>query len=280
MAKLIYQILSKCILQVQKFMARHCPRGKRSCIGRYKRNVISFRQEFNLNYCETVLSNYTFIVKFSYLDFLSHAKHSLFCCRQTVFWLLFWEVSGLADFVLETIFMTYKHALPATTIFHIWNLKGLITNEGLHMLIPWTLNISDEQTTSKQVEFYVRKPTVLIPRSQYSIKDSSSQKRKIVVKECKTEESADTSQSHDMKLLQGKYCISGGLSLIEGNLSTPEKLDVFDTIRGGQNNSNISTRNICNKNELKLSIPNLLEQGHFDTIVYCRCHKKSKVVSS
>ena len=148
------------------------------------------------------------------------------------------------------------------------------------MLIPWTLNILDEQTTSKQAEFYLRKPTVLMPRRQYSLKDSSSQKRKIVVKECKTEKNADTSQNHDIQFLQGKSCISSGLSLIEGNISTPDRLDVFDTIRGGQNNSNISTRNICNKNELKLSIPNLLEQGHFDTIVYCRCHKKSKVVSS
>ena len=175
--------------------------------------------------------------------------------------------------------MTYKHTLPATTIFYIWNLKGLITNEGLHMLIPWALNISDEQTTSKQVEFYVRKPTVLTPRRQYLAKDSNSQKRKIAVRECKTEQNADTSQNHDMKLLQVKSFISSRLSLIEGNISTSDKLDVFHTIPGGQNNSRSSKRNICTTNELKLSIPNLMEQGHFETIVYCKCHKMSKVVS-
>ena len=214
-----------------------------------------------------------------YLDFLSHFKLSLFCCRQTVFWLFIWEVSGLADFVLETIAMAYKHTLPATTIFYIWNLKGLITNEGLHMLIPWALNKSDGQTTSKQVEFYVRKPTVLTPRRQYLAKDSNSQKRKIAVRECKTEQNADTSQNHDMKLFQGKSSISSGLSLVEGNLSNPYKWVVFDTIHGGQDNSEISRRNICTANELKLSIPNLMEQGHFETIVYCKCHKMSKVVS-
>ena len=34
--------------QVQRFLAGHCPRGKMHCIGRYKRNVISFRQKFYL----------------------------------------------------------------------------------------------------------------------------------------------------------------------------------------------------------------------------------------
>ena len=214
-----------------------------------------------------------------YLDFLSHFKLSLFCCRQTVFWLFIWEVSGLADFVLETIAMAYKHTLPATTIFYIWNLKGLITNEGLHMLIPWALNKSDGQTTSKQVEFYVRKPTALTPRRQYFAKDSNSQKRKIAVRECKTKENADTSQNHDVILLKGKFCILRGLSLNKGNLSTPDKLDVLDIIHGGQNNSRASKRNIYTTKELKLSIPNLMEQGHFKTILYCKCHKMSRVVS-
>ena len=51
------------------------------------------------------------------------------------------------------------------------------------MLIPLTLSISDEQSTPKQVEFYVRKPTALTPRRQDFVKFCDVLKRKIVVRE-------------------------------------------------------------------------------------------------
>ena len=174
--------------------------------------------------------------------------------------------------------MTYKDALPANTIFNIWNLKGLITNEGLHMLIPWTLSISDVKTSLKRVEFYVRKPTVLTPRGQNSVKVSNSLRRTIAVKECKTEENVDARQEHDPKLFQGKSSLSSEPRRFKGDISTPHKLEVFDRVSGGENYSTISRSKIFTANELKLSIPNLIEQRHFETTVYCRCHKMSKVI--
>ena len=193
-------------------------------------------------------------------------KFSLFRCRQTVVWLVFWEASGLADFVLETVFMSYKNSWSATTIFHIWNLKGLITNEGLHMLIPWTLSISEEQKTPKRVEFYVRKPTVLTPRRQNSVKVDNGQRRVMAVKEC----GSARSQKPEIRLLRGKLHMS--------TESFSDKLDSVQTIPGTQNAPKSYKSQICTADELKLSIPNLVDQGHFETIVYCKCHKMSKVV--
>ena len=143
------------------------------------------------------------------------------------------------------------------------------------MLIPLTLTISDEQKTPKQVEFYVQKPTVLTPRRQNSVKFCDVQKRKIVVREIwKSEEK-------NPDLLEGKPGLPIHLGWFKGNFSKPNNFNVFDnTIPGDQDGSKVSEKNICTANELKLSIPNLTEQhGHFQTIIYCRCHKMSRVVS-
>ena len=139
------------------------------------------------------------------------------------------------------------------------------------MLIPLTLSISDEQKTPKQVEFYVRKPTVLTPRRQNFVKFCDVQKR--VVREWNTEENPT--------LLEGKPGLPIHLGWFKGNFSKPNNFDVFDNCTpGDQDGSKVSEKNICTANELKLSIPNLMEQhGHFQTIIYCRCHKMSRVVS-
>ena len=134
------------------------------------------------------------------------------------------------------------------------------------MLIPWTLSISEEQKTPKRVEFYVRKPTVLTPRRQNSVKVDNGQRRVIAVKEC----GSARSQKHEKKLLERKLHMS--------TESISHKLDSFDMIHGSQNAPNSYKSKICTADELKLSIPNLVDQGHFETIVYCKCHKMSKVV--
>ena len=164
--------------------------------------------------------------------------------------------------------MSYNNIWSATTIFHIWNLKGLVTSEGLHMLIPWTLSISDEEKSPKPVEFYVRKPTVLTPRRQNSVKVDNTQGRVVAVKEC----GSAKSQNHEMNLFQRKLHVS--------TESLSDKLDSFETIPGSQNAPKPQKSKICSADELKLSIPNLmLDEGHFETIVYCRCHNMSKIVN-
>ena len=171
--------------------------------------------------------------------------------------------------------MSYKHTWSANTIFLIWNLKGSVTNEGLHMLIPWTLSISDERKTPKHAEFYARKPTVLTPRRQNSVKVDSCQRRLMGVKEC----GSSKSQKHEMRLLRGKLGMSTKLSWVEGNSSTSDKLDSFETIPSGQNAPKPYKSKICTANELKLSIPNLMDQRHFEAIVYCKYHKMSRIVN-
>ena len=169
--------------------------------------------------------------------------------------------------------MSYKEDWSATTIFHIWNLKGLITNEGLHMLIPWTLSIppDEEKAPKRATEFYVRKPTILTPRRPNSVRvDNGEDEREVVtVREC----GKGKSQNQDeMKLLQRKLHM-----WIESRTSISDKLDSFEFIPASQNAP--EPKRICASNELKLSIPNLVDQGHFETMIYCRRHKMSSVVS-
>ena len=136
------------------------------------------------------------------------------------------------------------------------------------MLIPWTLSISDEEKSPKPVEFYVRKPTVLTPRRQNSVKIDNGQGRVMAVKECGSAKSPEL----EMNLLQRTLHMS--------TESISDKLDSFETIPGNQNGPKPHKSKICTADELKLSIPNLmLDEGHFETIIYCRSHNMPKVVN-
>ena len=101
-------VKDSCIyFQVRRFICSYCPLGKMSCIGRYRRNVLSL--------------------------------------KQTMAWVLLWCLSGVADIGLETIFIRYKEEWSRDTLFWIWNIKGFLANEGFHMLIPLALSIPSEQ---------------------------------------------------------------------------------------------------------------------------------------
>ena len=108
-------------------MRGYCPLGKMSCIGRYRRNVLSL--------------------------------------KQTMYWTLLWCLSGVVDICLESLFIHYKDEWSRETLFLIWNTKGFLCNEGLHMIIPLALSVPEDQTSGNlDNTFYVRKPIVLIPR--------------------------------------------------------------------------------------------------------------------
>ena len=187
--------------------------------------------------------------------------------------MFFWEASGLLDFVLETVFMKYREIWSVTTIFHIWNLKGLITNEGFHMLIPLALSIpEEEQSCQDKTEFYVHKPTVLTPRRKKYVVSEKCPGRVIKVKESSNRATEGKSPNSDQRTVND---IPSVFSTRENDISAK-----FDTPEGIKKVSGVSKQIEGFVSDLNLSIPNRSEQKHLKTLVYCRCHNRSRVVIS
>ena len=109
-------------------MRNHCPLGKMSCIGRFRRNVLTL--------------------------------------KQTVVLLLVFCLSDIADVFLQTLFSWYQEQWSRETLFWIWNTRGFVTIEGLNILIPFALSVPSEgdSQNSSSTDFYVRKPALLEPR--------------------------------------------------------------------------------------------------------------------
>ena len=110
--------------RVKRFLRGHCPGQKMSCIGKYKRNVINF--------------------------------------KQTIFWLLCWQVNLLLDFPFQS-FLEADQVLSKQSKFFIWTTKGVFMNEcsiflGLASEVPDT-----KSRLVRPGSFYVRSP-VLEPR--------------------------------------------------------------------------------------------------------------------
>ena len=121
-------MLNDCCIKERQFMRSHCPLGKMSCIGRYRRNVLTL--------------------------------------NQTMAWVVLWCLSGILDICLQVLFIYYKEQWSSETLFWIWNTKGFVANEGLLILIPFALSVPSEGSseTSSSTGFYVHKPSVLEPR--------------------------------------------------------------------------------------------------------------------
>ena len=107
-------------------MQSYCPLGRRSCIGLYRRNVLSL--------------------------------------KQTLAWVLLWCLSGIVDIGLQAVFIFYKEEWTSETIFWIWNIKGAASNELFHILIPFALSVPTDEGSEDSSDFYVQKPSVLVPR--------------------------------------------------------------------------------------------------------------------
>ena len=109
-------------------MRNHCPLGRMSCIGRYRRNVLTL--------------------------------------KQTMAWVVLWCLSGIADICLQALFVIYQEQWSSETLFWIWNTKGFVNFEGLHILIPFTLSVPPDggSENSSSTGFYVHKPSILVPR--------------------------------------------------------------------------------------------------------------------
>ena len=113
--------------RVARFMRDLCPRNKRSCIGVYRRNVITFNQTFNF--------------------------------------MLFWCFYSSFDFLLQSNLWKLDGIYSRTTLFWIWNAKGFIFTDLLQFFLPFTLYIpSKEKRATKTPTFFVTYPSTIKPR--------------------------------------------------------------------------------------------------------------------
>ena len=109
-------------------MKGFCPRKRMSCIGVYKRNVISL--------------------------------------QTTIHWLMFWTLAVLVEYVLCTLLTVHGDVFSPQTAFWIWNVKDFLLNDGLHFVLPALLEVPERLDRKKMGRntFYVRKPGILEPR--------------------------------------------------------------------------------------------------------------------
>ena len=125
---LLFSIIFYFRLRVKSFMKGLCPKKHMSCIGVYKRNVISL--------------------------------------QTTMHWLMFWTVAMLLEYTLCTLLTVHGDVFSPQTAFWIWNVKCFLLNEGLHFVLPALLEVPDRLERKKMGRntFYVRKPGILEPR--------------------------------------------------------------------------------------------------------------------
>ena len=138
--------------RVKRFMSELCPRKQMSCIGVYKRNVISL--------------------------------------QMTICWLIIWDISSFLDFGLQNLMEVQAHSLSREVVFWIWNVKGFVFNEGLHFALPSILEVPnsfDKRMKKGKHAFYARTPGSLEPRRDETVE--KQQKAKKQAKEKSSESS-------------------------------------------------------------------------------------------
>ena len=195
-------------------MRSYCPLGRRSCIGRYRRNVLTL--------------------------------------KQTVAWVLLWCLSGIVDISLQAVFIFYKEEWTSETIFWIWNIKGAASNEVFHILIPFALSVPTDEGSEDSSDFYVRKPSVLIPRRPC---------KEVLWNPCKRI-SVQQYVGTPAPLLKKK----------EEHSEICPKETYKDNVLPRKL---IETQN----EEMILSIPNLSQKRAFPCILYCKVHQSQRIVS-
>ena len=194
-------------------MRKYCPLGRMSCIGRYRRNVLTL--------------------------------------KQTMAWVVLWCLSGIADICLQALFIRYQEQWSSETLFWIWNVKGFVANEGFHIFIPFALSVPTDQgsKSSSSTSFYVRKPSVLVPRRPFL-----EPPKLICVQEYAGEPSGlnKTKKKYNFEL-QKEVCMK----------ELPKKeIPLIE----------------AEKEEIVMSVPNLRQEHEFPSILYCKVHQSYRIV--
>ena len=123
---LIISIIICLRFRVKRFVSELCPRKQMSCIGVYKRNVISL--------------------------------------RTTIQWLMFWNIGVLLEFAFCTLLTVRGDYFSPQTLFWIWNAKDFLLNEGSHFALPLLLEVPNNSLERNKNTFYARNPGILEPR--------------------------------------------------------------------------------------------------------------------
>jgi hypothetical protein len=125
-------------MRVKRFLSGHCPRKRMSCIGVYRRNVITYSQTTPLVLCGCI---------------------SIF-------------LDALLVFLVELNSQSWSKQ----RIFWLWNIKGL-TMDFVTLMLPIVMFVTplEEIVNSSPVEFYVRKPVSLEPRRPSTIPRQADQ---------------------------------------------------------------------------------------------------------
>ena len=195
-------------------MRSFCPLGRRSCIGRYRRNVLTL--------------------------------------KQTMAWVLLWCLSGIVDICLQTVFIFYKEEWTSETIFWIWNIKGAASNEVFHILIPFALSVPTDEGSENSSDFYVEKPSILVPRRPFKESLRNPCKRILVQQYVGTP--APLSKKKEERNPKERY---------KDKVLTRKESPLIEA----QNEKMI------------LSIPNLSQERVFPCILYCKVHQSQRIVS-
>ena len=195
-------------------MRSYCPLGSRSCIGRYRRNVLTL--------------------------------------KQTKAWVLLWCLSGIVDICLQTVFIFYKEEWTSETIFWIWNIKGAALNEVFHILIPFALSVPTDEGLENSSDFFVQKPSILVPRRPC---------KGALWKPCK-------------RILVQQAVVTPAPPSKKKRERNPKETNK-DKVLTRKEISLIETQ----KEEMILSIPNLSQERSFPCILYCKVHQSQRIVS-
>ena len=184
-------------------------------------------------------------------------RRNVLSLKQTTAWVMLWCLSGVADICLETVFIRYKEEWSRDTLFWIWNIKGFLANEFLHLLIPLTLSIPSDQGSENltNVEFYVHKPSVLIPRRPNDQNICEPRKPSVVQQFMYIKGIVPSKKEEKVK-------VDIGMQAEAKRENFPAKNDLvwFES----------------NNAEIILSIPNLRPQKEILSILYCKVHQSKR----
>jgi hypothetical protein len=127
-----FRLVQFCVMvwiysMVNGFLKGLCPDQKMSCIGKYRRNILSLKETFWLS--QIIMT------------------------------------SGILEDILQALFTYLEVYFSKESIFVIWNITNFISKEGLFLFIPIIISKPNKEIKSnKETSFYVRPQTVFVPR--------------------------------------------------------------------------------------------------------------------
>ena len=158
------------------------------------------------------------------------------------------------------MFIRYKDQWSSETLFWIWNTKGFVGNEGLHILIPFALSVptdGDSANSPSSGDFYVHKPSDLVPRRP----------------------SGQQALWKPFNLISVQQYVKQPDSLNKNNMKESLEQEKEILLKESNTSKKRRPKKETQREEMVLSIPNLSAQENaFPSILYCKVHQSCRVV--